>query len=368
MLMIRRLAYIESRKTLADAGTIVTDINVRDPITALWFEMRATNGGTSNKGNFVADCVNRFEIIDGGAVLVSLTGYELAGLYWQLIGKMPYNLVSAVPSVVQNLSVPVMFGRWLGDTQFAFDPSRFRNPQLRISWNLANVRAVGATGFLSGSAALTIVADVMEGVGTPSALLTAKQVYSFTTAASGVEVVELPVDGEIKALMVRAHEPGVAINSSITNVKLNVEQQKFVPFDMRMTDFVRYNSMTKPPIQYKHELYNANGDTIYVIPKQDEVVVIDPESTDSVAAYANNGYGSGALSLFTGGSADTNNRNLMAYVHGWLPFGGALFEHGDAWTPEDWFPAQQFKSVKLELTQGNAGADASVVVQQVMRY
>jgi hypothetical protein len=366
--MYHRLEYIESRRTLADSGTLTDNINVVDPISVLFLEMRATNGSTSNKANFVADCLARFELIDGGNVLLSLTGHELAGLYWQQADVMGYQVVTEVPGTVANLYVPIMFGRWVGDPSLALDPKKFKNLQYRVTWDLAAVRAVGTTGFATGTAVLTLLAYTNEGGGAPVGFLRAKEEYSFTTAASGVERVELPTDAPIRSLLVRVHKAGAAINSNISNVKIAADGGKLVTFDGRMTDFVRMNPRMNRPIAYKHELYAASGDTLSFIPKQDEIVTINPASTDSVAAYANNGLGQGTLTLYTAGSADSNNRNLMAHVQGWCPFGCVLHTFGDWDDVNDWLPARGFDSLRLELTQANAGATVGVVVQSGYSY
>jgi len=366
--MLRRLAYIENRKVLADNGEVTSDVTVRDPITALWVELRATNGASGNKANLLAQCVDAIELIDGSEVLVSLDGYEAFARAAYKMQYIPYNLVCETEGLTQNLYVPILFGRYLGDQQLAFDPTKFSNPQVRFKWNLAAVRAVGATGFVSGSATLTIVADVMEGAAAPSGMVTAKQHYAFTTAASGVEYIDLPTDQVLKALYIRCHENGVGQFANITNVKLNCDQGKFVPFDMRRTDLLRYLTMYYPPFHYKHIFKVANGDTVYFIPKLDEQFAFQPEVADCVVTAPNNGIGEATCSVYVAGSASTTARNVWALVHGWLPFGVTYLPFGDPDDPSSWFQPQTFRSVRLELTQGNAGASAAVVVEQARPY
>jgi hypothetical protein len=368
MAKLRRLAYIESLRSLPDSGTYVTDINIVDPITAIWLEFRATNGSTSNVGNTVAENIQRVEVVDGGTTLLSLSGVELAGLYWQLFGRVPDQVVSENASVVQTLSVPILFGRWFGDDQFAFDPTRFKNPQVRIQWDLASVRAVGATGFASGSAFLTLLADVVEGASKPVGMLTARSWDTFTSASSGVRITEMPTDWPYKALMIRAFEAGTAWTSTLTNVRLSADMGKFIAFDGRSVDFVRYNALYRPPLVMRHTLLRANGATAVFVPKINEQVTFHAVNTDTVIGYANTGVGQGALSVITGGTADSTARVIQSVVTGWAPYGCVLWEYGDPWTPDEWFPANAFRSVRIELTQGDADATCSIVAQQARMY
>jgi len=366
--MLRRLTYLENRKVLADSGEVTTEITLRDPITALWVELRATNGSTYNLANLLAACIDAVEVIDGSDVIYSLDGYEALAIAMYKLKYMPYQLIVETEGLTQNCFFPILFGRELGDQAYAFDPTRFKNPQVRFKWNLANVRAVGATGFSSGSATLTIMADVMESAPSPTNIFMTKEHYSFTTAGSGVEYVDLPTDYKMKALYIRSHEDGVGQVSGLSNFKVTCDQGKFIPFDMRATDFKRWLTLRYPPFHYKHLLKAHNGTTVYFVPKQDEQVNYQPEVADCVVSGPNNGIGEQTLSIYTAGVADTNYRNIWALVHGWCPFGMVYLPWGEEKDPASWLDAPAFKSVRLELTQNNAGANAFVVVEQDRPY
>ena len=366
--MLRRISYIENRKTLADSGELVSDINVRDPITALWVELRAQNGSTYNLANLLAACVDTIEVIDGSEVLVSLDGYEALAMACYKLGYLPSQMIVETEGLYQNWFVPILFGRWLGDLAYAFDPTRFSNPQVRFKWNLAAVNAVGATGFATGKGQFTVVADVMEGAAAPAAMLIQKQHYTFTTASSGVEYIDLPTDLKHRALYIRCQENGLGQFGNISNVKVSCDQGKFIPFDMRRTDFLRWLTLRYPPIHYKHIFKAANGTTVYFVPKFLEEFAFQPEVADCVVNAPNKGIGEAAVSVYTAGSADTNYRNIWALVHGWLPFGVAYIPWGEADDPASWLDVGLFRNIRLELTQGNADGAAAVVVEQERPY
>ena len=366
--MLRRLTYLENRKTLADSGTLQTDINVRDPITALWVQFRGTNGGTDNKANLMAQCVSKIEVIDGGEILYSLSGEQSYALACYRLGYMPYQQVTEVPGNTQTLDVPLMFGRWFGDPQFALDPTKFVNPQVRVTWDLAAVRAVGATGYLTATGELTVVADIMEGGPSPVGVLKAAEQYSFTAAASGVEYVDLPRDYPYRRIMIRAAEAGSYVPAILTNAKLNVDQGRYVPFDFNVEDYFTYLTRINPAFVYKHEFHAKDGDTIYMIPKYDEGVALLCSTGNYVVGYGNAAYGQGTCRLYVGGVASGAERNLHGVISGWMPFYCFPIDFGDPSNPEDFFPAPSFRSVRLELTQGNAGGAVSVVVEQAKPY
>jgi len=366
--MLRRLSYIENRKVLADSGELVSDVNVRDPITALWVEVRANNGTSYNINSPVAACVDAVEVIDGSTVLYSVDGYELFAMTAYMLKQIPYSLVYEYGNLTQNLNGCLLFGRFLGDVQYALDPARFANLQVRVKWNLANVNTVGATGFGTGTATLTVVADIMEGAPAPSAMLTTKEHYAFTTASSGVEYVDLPVDLNHRGLLLRCHKAGSGQFTGISNLKLSCDQGKFVPFDMRKNDLHRYLTLQTPLFHYKHNFYPNSGDTIYPLLKFDEVVQLTAYDADLYASYVNDGIGEGIAYLYGNAGVKSGRYQLMADVQGFLPVGAMYIPFGLADEASTWLPANAFKSLRLELTQDTASASAFVVTHQERPY
>lgn len=365
---MRRLTYIENRRVLADSGEITVDIDVRDPITALWIEFRADNGANGNQDNPLVDCLTSIDLIDGGKVLYSLNGYELFAMTANKLGHIPYNLITEIPSNVQNVNGCFMFGRWFGDQVYAFDPSKFQNPQIRFKWNLSVNRTVAATAYATGTGRLTLFADVMEGAPSPQGMLTARQLYSFTTAASGKESIDLPVDMRLKALLLRSASDSGGGLYGISNIKVSGDNDKFIALDMAKTDLQRWISLHVKPFLYKHGFRATSGDTIYTALKQDEVVSLTPDTGDTVIAYNNNGIGNGAIVMTTGGVADTADKNFWANIHGWQPWNTAFVEMGEWDDPATWLDATVFSKLKLELTQNVASSVASVVIEQEYVY
>lgn len=366
--MNRRKAYILNRYTLADSGEYVCDVGIRDVITAMTIEFRATNGASGNKANPLAACITAIELIDGSKVLYSITGKQAFALTAYHRGFVPYELLSEVPSNVQNLLAELQFGRWHGDTQFALDPSKFTNLQLRFKFNLAAVRAVAATAFATGTLTVTVIADVMTGAPNPIGMLTCKQYYSFTTAASGVTYVDLPTDQLIKAVLLQSALDGYAGLAGLSNVKLTADMDKWVGFDMRSSDVVRLMTTLNAPFVLKHQVYAKDADTYYCPLKQEESVQFTPEAGDCVVAYLNYGIGSGALNITQGGIALGAEKMLDAKVSGWCPWNAVMLDQGEYDDPSTYLDPTQYNKLRLELTNSVVSASAAVVLEQVYPF
>lgn len=366
--MLRRLTYLEAARPLADSGTLVTEVTIRDPITVLWIFFSAVNGTTSNRNNTLAENITRFEIVDGGNTLFSLSGIELASLYWQLGNGLNGNRINELGAASQTLAVPLLFGRYAGDDEFAFDPAKYKNPQIRLQWNLASVNAVGNTGFASGSAKITLLADVMEGVAAPKGVLVAKRWDSFTSASSGVHITELPADLPIKSLMLRAYKSGSRFDNVVSNVKWTAEGGKHVALDVGSSVLLYYSQHTVPRIEYRAVLVLHNNVTLKVVPKADVAGTIGVVSGDTVVGWKDNGVGEGTVSMLTGGVATTTDTECNAEISGIAPYSSVLYNYGDPWIADEWFPASAFANHRLELTQAEADGEVSVVLQQAQPY
>ena len=366
--MLYRNTYLESLVSLANSGERTVDINIVDPITALFLEFRCANGATDNVKNPLVDCVSAIEVVDGSRVIYSLDGAEALALATYQMVHMPDLLVSELGGVTQNLVLPVFFGRYEGDTEFSFDPKRFINPQLRIKWNIATNTAAGATGFADAGLQFTALAKVMEGAPAPAKVLVNKEHYTYTTAA-GVEYVDLPVDYPYRGLLFRGDLTAYNLFGVVNNLKLNCDAGKFIPFDMRMTDLMRSLSFVYPEFMYRHHFHVADGTTIYFLLKYGERPSFVCQNTDdTVFRYADLAKGEGALAIDSAGVAQTNKVNVYTHCVGGSPMRTVYVPFGRQEVEADWFPAPTFKSIRLEATGAVASGTGYVCLSQVYSY
>ena len=367
--MLYRQAKILNNFTLPDAGTYTFDLNVRDPITTLWLEVRATNGATDNLAALLPQVISGIEVLDGSDVLYSLTGREAFGLTCAWLAHVPFGEYTEWPGDSQMAVFMIPFGRFQGDDAYAFDPTRFTNPQCRLTVNLAAVRAVGATGFVTGTLQVTVAADIMEGVSNPGGFLMHKTNYSFVSAAAGMTYVDLPTDYPYLGLLLRVQEAGAYMTANISNIKLQCDQNKYIPFDSDTRDFWRYEKWGNPRYRVEQCFHLRNAETLVTMFMRSEKLALQSQQrNDVVYSYPGQGLGQAAIGAYLAGVADIQKNNIYATIHGFAPFGTIWVPLGDRQDPADWFPAPAFNSVRLELTNGDAGAACSVCTVQARPY
>lgn len=364
-----REVYLENAKTLGDSGTHTIDISPVDPISELAVKFYADNGATSNKDAPIPLVVTKIEVVDGSDVIFTMSGAQAQALSYYQGGKLSMLGIREAGAYTQHAEPVLRFGRWLWDPLYALVPQAFRNLQLKVTWNLAAVRAVGATGFTTGTAKLTVVARVMEGLETPPiGYLMHKEHYSFTTGASGEERIALPTDHPYVALMYRAYEAGINMSTSISNVKLNIDFDKYIPFDYAANDvrnriasqydFCRIHNLGVGDDAEAHEAWLADAFSLQAMPNASAVIL--------------------GLSSFDAGRYTFNQKDhanaaanaVVRFVEAWGigPFNCFMIPFGDIEDPTSWLQAPTFGDIKFIMTQGNAGAAASVVLSQARAY
>ncbi len=357
-----------SDKALGDSGTEIINIDITDLITGLYVQVRATNGATSNVASPLNKCVSKIELLDGGQTIFSMPAALQRGVNAHLVGGTPHGKISEIGGDSQYDNIPICFGRYLYDTKYAFNPNAFLNPQLKVTWNLAAVNAVGATGFVTGSGRLTVQSHIMEDVPNPTGMLVNREYENFTSAASGDNISDLPVDRVWRALFFRAYESGVALNSTITNTKLSFDSGKHIVFDMSIPKHWRkmvseLGNIFSEGLGYVDDGAALENWLAFVIGGSvtgrtaSQIVTVNnhdnSQSTIGKKSHAGAGADGSGVSYQLRG---TSLENVVV-----VPF-GPLSED------DLWFTASAYRNAQLFLTQGNAGADVNVGLQEVYTY
>ncbi len=370
-----RDAVLEYQKTLDDAGTLTKDLDLVDPVSALYLEFQATNYTTHNEDNFISDVITKIEIVDGSDVLYSLNQSELEALHFYKLGKTPPLFPSEWPSTgKQRHGCYLLFGRYLGDPDFAVDFTKFRNPQLKITSNLAAISAVGAAGgFTTATLLGTIVAKVMEGATAPGKYLMAKELLSFTSTSSNSaeERKELPLDYPYRMLMTRHWVEGSDINEVTDKLKLTADADKFIAFDRRVQQLDAEAFAQFGACRLKHDIERATGATVRALCNKELHWMPNNWVTNLPRIFSvyNEWSSQFYVQMFdVAGAGDATRRHLSGVetghaLHATLPIPMGLMDK-----PETWFDPTPYKKLELVFTSAASGvAGACAIVAEQVR-
>ena len=351
----------------ADTDTKILDIDLADPISAFYIEVRSTNGATSNKGNFISDIVTKIEVVDGSEVLHSLNMFQEEALCFYKTGKVPVLFPSEWASGIQRHGVYLLFGHYLWDPTLCLVPAGYKNPQLKITFNKAAIRAASATGFATGdNILLTVVAKVIEEGASPMGFLMQKQIESFTSATSGDKRIELPTDYPYSMILCRFYVQLSDIDEVISNLKLTCDTDKFIPFDRKVKQLDAEALALFGRVQFKHDVFVAHQIAFRELNnKENSSTAALWENTDGdIIGIQYEWSSEGKVTIITnaGVAVSTDQKITMMEnghaLHATLPVVFGIYGN-----PGDYFPAPNYGKIELVLTQAVA-ATCEIVLEQ----
>lgn len=357
-----RMSRILPSMTLpAAAGTYTIDLNVAEPISRIDLRYKVKKILGHMTAHPAADII-KIELVDGSDVLFALSGYECQALciYDRKVPTMVHG--QHLGALSEESTYGIDFGRFLWDPELAFVPSRFRNPQLNITYN-SLLCDTGAT-----IPTLEVFAHIFdEKVVNPVGFLMSKEHYkSACPDEDDFKYVGLPTDFPIRQLLVRGFDTGHEVWDSVKAVRLDEENEKRVPFDW---DTEEYHRLMKGawPLVLEQFIINPQtaDDTYYITPSAFYNAVSG--STNIVALPLT------TLAYNTGGvvhAIDCATANVSGMVMGYLPNHTIQFPFGMQENLEDWYEVQKLGSARLRIKGGSSGTTGAfqVVLQQLRHY
>lgn len=364
--MDKRIATISAPEDLGASGTKVIDIFLQDVISRITMVWQCTNVTVSVMLDVVVACITKIELVDGSDVLFSLSGAEAQALNFFDRKIMPHNNISLTVGEFFRSEISIDFGRFLYDTELAFDPKKFVNPQLRITWDedacntSVVVNSFQVYAFVMGQASIT-----------PSGFLSAKEYFQYAMEASSNKYIDLPIDMTIRQIILRGlstdHSPSTLFNS----LKISEDNDKKVVLDIKANDYVRVMKTLYPRIS-EVCTYDAvvTAKTIYATVSEDIEINVNYDATAFVTAQSKF-----AVATKTGAkialSASVDIAALTGLISGIHPHNCIPIPFGDQQIMSDWYDLTGVGSLRARLlssSDADSGDTTYIVTQQVRKY
>ena len=359
-----RIASILPRLAVAADYTETIDLNLADPVSQFHICYECTGVGSGTPTGHAAKCLTKIELVDGSDVLFSLSGPETQALDFYHRKIEPANLNVYLNGMNAEMVFNVNFGRFLNDPRLAFDPRKFSNPQLKITIDR------NAGGMASVAGAITVLAKIFDGKAVdPEGFLMTKEVKNYGMGSASHEYTDLPTDYPYRKLLIACLTAGVGPEYLIDTLKLSEDNDRKIPFEMNMWDYLRAIAGQQNP--FREVVIRSGGaptNYFYCTPAYWPRVLIAPWQGEAEAhigtVYGGDG-GYGTIYLEgTGG-------NWSVSVEGYAPHGAVEFPFGMQDDPDDWYDVSALGSLRLDILSksGRSSSDTvQIFLQQLRKY
>jgi len=358
--MENRINKFYSRTSHTSDKTVVIDLTMKDVISQIILTIEGLNA-TAAMIAPLARAITQIDIVDGSDVLYSLDGEEAEAVDWyNNNGVFRANYNYQMNGGTCKRFIGINFGRHLWDRVFALDPTRFKNPQLRITLD----SGVGA----NTCATLYLTAHALMFETPPAELrgfLMTKEFKQWTMASTTHEYTELPLDHTYRNLFLRTYLAGTEANQCVSNLKLSEDQDKRIPFDD--DPFILYSTLLSKLPKVKEAYFYATDSSnryMYIAPTTG-VTATGNEWNTTATNYGTAFYDGDGGQLKT--ICSTTGMNTQIQVEGYVPHAVFMLPFGDQGNAEDWYDVRGLGSLKADIT-GGAAAQGYLFAQQVREY
>lgn len=359
--MNHRLSTIFARKSYTGDATELIDLNVADPISQLLIKFDKYNVSKESQLAHPLACLTKIELVDGSDVLFSLEGREAAGVDWYHNKIMRMNRNMLLETNFWEGYVGMNFGRKLWDTELAFVPKNFRNPQLKITLDL-DAAMTGDT-----PDRITVLGALFdEKAISPVGFLMHKVIKNYSQGASSHEYTDLPTDYPIRKLFIRCQVHGAEPNTLISNIKLSEDNDKKVVFDDGIENIINALREDSPMIveEWWTNILNVQR-YMMVTPTQWDIATGTQWREAPVAVVA--GFYDGDGGRLKTIAASGGELNWQLRVSGWLPHGMIEIPFGDQMEIDDWYDVTKLGSLRADILSSSSGLSQASTVQVILQ-
>ena len=368
----------------SDDAVFTLTLPNRGKLHALLVKVQCTNGATSGRGVTILDALDDIQILgDGSEVLYSLIPEETEKWHETLFGKELSMVQTEAAAGVQEGVFPLYFGRQLYDSEIYLPLDRFTDVEVRLSFS-PNIDAT--VGFATGTFTIDVQALITPD-NVPLAYLgtfVLRRIKQFTSAASGDDQTEIFDNTIIRAIGIYGYEAAIAEGVDLTRVRFEDTAEGIVLADWDWDDFIHFNrEMFGAEITHYFDTLTNDADTLdtrinEILGASIDIIVAielvaDMALYNHLTAIAGDRVSIGAaiLDIVAGSEAltlDTTIRQRLITVRGKSPSGFGLIPYMYDDSPAGYLNTADWGQLEVILTQGGAGADVRLSIQELRQF
>ncbi len=261
-----RLWYKKDAEVLsARKGDLTIPLPTRGWLTALILRLTVTNAASDSRQLHPHDGVTKIEVLaDGGEELKVLDGRLCKGLNHLDGIKFPRDIITQGNAMTQEESFYLLFGEKFADQVYGLDLSKHTGPQLKVTWDGSLTSVENTTATVAWHATtfpkLTVICAFLEDApGSPRGYVRTKYT-TYTPAALAEKPIAIPRGEPLRRIFLRNFYQGSNEEDVFNRVKLEINDAKRVPYNLRYDDLIALNGVIYGKAHYEGRLRYTNSD------------------------------------------------------------------------------------------------------------
>ena len=347
---------------LGPSGTKTIDINLKQVISQLEIRFKTTKVLKYMTAPGPAN-ISKVEIVDGSRPLYSASGYEIQALGYYSRPGMLFEHGQHLNGSSEVDLYHLMFGRHLWDPELAFDPKKFDNPQLKITWDEDVADTSNTTNECEVLARIFDEKPV-----SPMGFLSAIESKAYTPGATGsYEETKLSEDYPIRQILVRAHYDGYEPWYNLAEARFDENGLQRIPFEYTsLEDYYRMMKGHWPKITTPLQHFATSGGHVFYVPQSEYWVNYQGQQQSGVVVpYISAGAARGGKLTIVSAS----EIQCDGLVTGYLPWSTFQFPMGLPNDIADWYnPKGKSPNLRLRAYTGATSADVQILLEQLHSY
>jgi len=349
---------VELQKSRSETAntTRTIDLDIATPISRIVIRMKGTNT-TSDPVGHPAKMISKIEVVDGSDVLYSCSGVQAGAINFLENAELDFYCCEYELPIEVCATAQINFGRTLWDKEYALDPKRYNNLQLKVT------NAVASGGSTAGTCTLAIFAYVFEdSPPSPRGFLMTKELKSYTVVNAQHEYTELPKDYPFRFVVLQSYDTNMPPNTIFGNLKFTIDtDRKVILNDISMTEYLKAHIPMDKVEEEFAGLGNAAANEYFIASTYNNYGIAHNRSAADATLFANQP--AGQTIPVTAAAA----HSFACYATGYCAFGAMNLLQADKMDPSSWLNPRGTMSVKLDITGGGAGT-AYILTQQERFY
>ncbi|MCD6434718.1 MAG: hypothetical protein J7L14_03825 [Candidatus Diapherotrites archaeon] len=229
--------YVKRGEPLDDGETITVDLPANEKVSAVMLDFSVTNYSTADDAPLLSAQVGTLEVIAEGRTILAAMGHGSASwAQFMDTKKKPYHDLAQTADYTQHVRYIVPFGKFLGDPQYGLDTANYSSVQFKLPWTYDSKYVSG-----SGSFDFLALRPADRAAVNFGGFIRRRDIYSFTTAASGDKEIELPLGMPYRRLALNTED-----GTGISRVKLDVDSGRIIPIDLYWDELKALQYLLQP--------------------------------------------------------------------------------------------------------------------------